>query len=48
VKTLGDLAVFSVRQEASLQTCDSVRAGLVSIIDAANARANPKRRFWPF
>jgi hypothetical protein len=42
---VGDLAAYSVSQEAALQTCDAQRAAVVSIIDAANAIHAP-RRWW--
>lgn len=46
VKTVGDLAAYSVRQDAALKVCDAKREGLVSILDAVNAPA--KRRWWEF
>jgi hypothetical protein len=37
VRTAGDLAAFSLRQEAALSVCDGRRAALVAAIDAYNA-----------
>lgn len=50
VQTVGDLAAFSIRQEAALQVCDARRGALVATIDAANAMAaqvaaKPRKRF---
>ena len=45
VATVGDLAAWSIRQEAALQTCDAKRAGLVALIDASQPR---KRKWWGF
>jgi len=45
ISTVGDLAAFSVRQEAALQTCEAKRAGLVALIDASQPR---KRKWWRF
>ena len=42
VKTVGDLAVWGVREEAALQVCDTKRAALVGLIDATA----PKRKGW--
>ena len=48
VETIGDLAVFSVRQEAALAVCDARRAGAVALIDQRNAQVTPKPwwRVW--
>ena len=40
VKTIGDLAVFSVQQEVALQDCEAKRAGLVGLMD------KPKKPWW--
>lgn len=40
VRTLGDLAVFSIKQEVALQDCEAKRAGLVSLLD------QPKKPWW--
>jgi len=51
---VGELAVFSIRQEAMLSACEARRAALVETVDAFNAAqqaAQPKRRalrMWPF
>ena len=47
VSTVGDLAAFSIRQEAALQTCEAKRAGLVALIDAAQPVKRPWWRFRP-
>ena len=39
VRTVGDLAAFSVRQEAALAICDARREALVQGVDAHNALA---------
>jgi hypothetical protein len=51
VRTVGDLAAFSVRQEAALSACDARRAALVETVDAhnrlaASAQAKPTRRLF--
>ena len=46
VKTVGDLAAYSVRQDAALKVCEAKLVGLVSIIDAMNN--TPKRGWWPW
>lgn len=47
VETVGDLAVFSVRQEAVIAVCDARRAGAVALIDQRNAQVTPKP-WWRF
>jgi hypothetical protein len=37
VQTVGELAAFSVRQEAAVAVCDARRSAAVAVIDAANA-----------
>jgi hypothetical protein len=39
VRSVGDLAAFSVRQEAALAVCDARREALVLTVDAHNALA---------
>lgn len=48
VQTIGDLAVFSLRQEAALAVCDARRAAAVALIDKRNAQVTPKPlwRVW--
>ena len=41
-KLIGDLAAYSIRQDAALKVCDAKREALVSIIDAAK----PARPWW--
>jgi hypothetical protein len=52
VQTVGELAAFSVRQEAAVAVCDARRSAAVAVIDAANAmgaqmaeRLKP-RKWW--
>lgn len=47
VQTIGDLAVFSVRQEAVIAVCDARRAGAVALIDQRNAQVTPTP-WWRF
>lgn len=47
VQTVGQLAGYSVRQDAAIGVCDAKRAALVEIIDGANVAVKPKKR-WPF
>lgn len=44
VRTIGDLAAYSIRQDGALKVCESRRAGLVSILDAENN--TPKHGWW--
>jgi hypothetical protein len=44
VKTIADLAVFSVRQEVALQDCEAKRVGLLSLIEPPPAK--PWYQFW--
>ena len=37
--TVGDLAAFSVRQEAAISVCNERRAAVVSVLDAYNSMA---------
>ena len=46
VATVGDLASFSIRQDAALSVCDSARSALVQIIDGIQPK--PKRKLWPW
>ena len=48
VQTIGDLAVFSVRQEAVIAVCDAKRDRAVALIDQRNAQVTPKPwwRVW--
>jgi hypothetical protein len=48
VQTVGDLAVFSVRQESSIAICDARRAALVAIIQAHAAIVKPPSPRWMF
>jgi hypothetical protein len=43
IDTVGDLGAMMIRQEASLASCEAKRAGIVSLVDAAQA---PKPRPW--
>jgi hypothetical protein len=45
VATVGDLAAFSIRQEAALQTCEARRAAVVAIVDAV-ARITYPKSWW--
>lgn len=40
VQTVGELAVFSIRQEIALQDCEAKRAGLVKLLEP------PERKPW--
>lgn len=44
VKTVSDLASFSIRQDAALRICEEKRKGLASILDAVSAPA--KKTWW--
>lgn len=44
VKTVADLASYSIRQDAALKTCDAKRQGLVTILEAVN----PAKKRWGF
>jgi hypothetical protein len=44
--TTGDIATFSILQEAALQTCDARREASISIIDAINAANREEPRPW--
>ena len=44
VKTIGDLAAFSVRQEVAIQECDAKRAGLVRLLEPPAKK--PWYQFW--
>lgn len=46
VRTIGDLASYSIRQDGALKVCDAKRAGAISIIDAINN--TPKHGWWPW
>lgn len=45
VETIGQLAAFSVRQEAALQVCSERKAAVVAIVDAHRAAVTP-RPWW--
>jgi hypothetical protein len=54
--TVGDLAAFTVRQEAAISICDARRGAAVATIDAANAmqaqfakalKPKPWWHIWP-
>lgn len=44
VQTVGDLAAYSIRQDAAIKTCSSPGDALVSLIDAANGVK--AKRWW--
>jgi hypothetical protein len=44
--TVGDLGALVIRQEAAVSICDAKRDAVVSIVDAYNQSAKPKRWFW--
>lgn len=46
VRAVGDLAAFSIKQEAALADCDAKRSGLLSIVEGVNVKE--KKRLWPF
>jgi hypothetical protein len=53
--SIGDLASFSIEQEAAISVCDTRRAAAVSIIELQNktsaavaAAMKPKHWWWPF
>lgn len=46
VQTVGDLAAYSIRQDAAIKTCSSRGDALVELIDAANGVKG--KRWWPF
>ena len=43
VRTAGDLAAFSLRQEAALSVCDARREAILAAVDAHNAAAQGLR-----
>lgn len=50
VRTIGELAAFSILQQAALVVCDGYRSALVQTVDAHNALAaqmvaKPRKRF---
>lgn len=46
VQTFGDLAVFSLRQEVDLATCEARRAALAELIGAHASVVTPERPWW--
>jgi hypothetical protein len=42
VKTVGDLAAVSIRQEAALSVCDARKSAVIAIVDAYKAVVDPK------
>jgi hypothetical protein len=48
VETIGDLATFSIRQEAALGICEARRAALVSLIEGHRQIVGPKGFQWPW
>lgn len=44
--TLGQLAGFSVRQEAAITICEQRKDAAVAVIDAVNAITRPRRPWW--
>lgn len=52
VRTAGELAAFSLRQEAALSVCDARREAILAAVDAHNAAAEGLRgkagaSHWP-
>lgn len=48
VQTIGQLAAFSLRQDAALDICDARRSALVAIIDGVNPKPAKKKLFGLF
>lgn len=46
VLTIGDLAAFSLRQEAELQACEAKRAGIVDLVDKGQKPLKPWWKVW--
>lgn len=46
MKSIADLASYSIRQDAALQVCESKRSAVVSILDAVSAPV--KKAWWKF
>jgi hypothetical protein len=46
VKTVADLAGYSLRQEGALVTCDAKRSALVDLIDEHSKVVAPKKPWW--
>jgi hypothetical protein len=44
VATVGDLAAYSLKQDAAIRVCDARRAAVVAIVDSAQ----PKKKRWPW
>lgn len=44
VSTVGDLAAYSLKQDAAIRVCDARRAAVVAIVDSAQ----PKKKRWPW
>lgn len=47
VRTVGDLAGYSVQQKAALEVCNARKHAIVSIVEAFNRAVKPKTR-WPW
>jgi hypothetical protein len=45
---VGELAGYSVRQDAAIGSCNAARKALVEIIDGTNEAVKPKKRFGLF
>jgi len=47
IDTVGDLGAMMIRQEASLASCEAKRAGIVSLVDAAQVKSpKPWWKVW--
>lgn len=46
VQTIGDLAAFSLRQNAMIEVCDARREAVVSIVDGYNGAVKTKRKLF--
>lgn len=44
VQTIGQLASYSVRQDAAISSCDARRSAVVAIVDGANLIVKPPKR----
>lgn len=47
VATIGDLAVFSLKQDAAIRVCDAKREAVIAIAEASQPKPRKKRfRLW--